>query len=157
MAAAAQLPTTPDAKAYPQLAAMREWLGAGSPQARQCALSGGLFLEANDLYRQTRSEERTADTLTRKHAASLGDHERERLAAIVTHVTSLAAAFADLDAESAAIAFSRMCMDRAQKPGVVPAPDTLRAQFAAAHQCQRSHGAGSLDRKECVANAFRIP
>lgn len=157
LTAFAQLPPSPDAKAYPELAAMKQWLEAGSPQAQQCALSGGLFLDANALYRKSRSEERTVEAMMRANAPKLARADQERLAAIVANVTSLAAALVDLDAESAAIAFARMCVGRAQKPGIVPAPDTIRAQFDQALRCQRQFGEGSLDRKECVASAFRTP
>ena len=136
---------------------MKRWLEAGSPHAKQCALSGGLFLDASALYRQSRSEEKTVEALLRANAPKLDARERERLTTIVTNVTSLAATFVDLDEQSAAIAFSRMCMGRAQHPGIVPAPDTIRAQFDAAFRCQRRFGAGSLERKDCVAMAFGTP
>jgi hypothetical protein len=151
------LPPTPDAKAYPQLAAMKSWLEAGSPQARQCALTGGLYLDADRHYRANRSESETIEAVMRPNADKLTGDQRERLRGIVTNVATMAAALVDLAPDSAAIAFSQMCIGRAQRPGYAPAPGTIRAQFSLALQCEREHSAGSLERKECVAAAFRAP
>ena len=64
----AALPPAPDASRHPELAAMKRWLENGSTQARQCALSGGLFVEANEVYRLQRSEPKTLDMMMRKNA-----------------------------------------------------------------------------------------
>lgn len=157
LVAQAQLPAVPDAKAYPELFAMKRWLEGGSPEAKHCALSGGLFAEASDLYRKTRSEERTVEAVVLAHGDKLPAGQRERFSTIVANVTSLAAAFVGMDEGSAAAAFLRICMGRAQRPGVVAAPNIVRAQFDAALRCEKLHGAGSLERKECVATAFQTP
>jgi len=151
------LASSPDEKTYPELAAMKRWLEAGSPPARHCALTGGLYLDADRSYRQTRSEAQTIDEVMRPNADKLNTAERDRLRSIVVNVTSLAVALSDLEPDSAAIAFSQMCIGRARRPGVEPAPDTIRAQFDRSFDCQRRYGANSLDRKECVAQAFRMP
>ncbi|HVE48650.1 MAG TPA: hypothetical protein VNG69_03405 [Casimicrobiaceae bacterium] len=161
-AANAQVPAQPltggfDESRYPQLASMKQWLEAGSQSARQCALTGGLYLDADRVYRQTRSEPQTVSAVMSANADKLNAAERERLATIVSNVAAMAAALNDLDADSAAIAFSRMCMSRAQRPGAEPPPATIRAQFDAALRCEREYAAGGLDRKDCVARAFHTP
>lgn len=161
-AASAQTPPQPPAGAldearYPQLASMKQWLEAGSPPARQCALTGGLYLDADRVYRQTSSEPQTVSALMSANSDKLNAAERDRLLTIVSNVASMAAALNDLDSDSAAIAFSRMCMSRAQRPGAEPPPAMIRAQFDAALRCQREHAAGGLDRKDCVAKAFHTP
>jgi len=162
LAAHAQVPpkplaSSPDESAYPELFAMKRWLEAGSPQARHCALTGGLFLDADRSFRATRSESGTVETMMRANGGKLDAAERERLRTILVNVTSMAVALGDLESESAAVAFSQMCIGRARRPGVEPAPGTIRRQFDLAFDCQRRFGAGSLDRKECVAQAFRMP
>lgn len=155
VAAFAQLPPTPDAKLYPQLAAMKTWLENGSPPAKHCALSGGLFLEANQLYRESKSEPKTIDAMMRAYGDKFTGAERDRLRSIVVHVAGMAAGFADLHADSAPVAFSQLCIGRAQKGGVLKT-ETVQAQFASAQKCELAHSAGSLDRKECLAVAFKI-
>lgn len=162
LAVGAQVPPQPltaglDEARYPELAAMKQWIEAGSQPARQCALTGGLYLDADRVYRTTRSEPQTVSVVMRANADKLNAAERDRLATIVSNVASMAAALNDLDADSAAIAFSRMCMSRAQRPGAEPPPALIRAQFEAALRCQREHAAGGLDRKDCVARAFDTP
>lgn len=154
-AAWAQVPPTPDATRYPQLVATKTWLEQGSSQAKHCALSGGLFLEANELYRANRSEPKTVDAMMRAHTQKFSTAERDRLRTIIVHVTGMAAGFADLHADSAPVAFSQLCMGRAQKGGEITTA-TLSVQFTAAQQCERDYSAGSLDRKECIAVAFKV-
>jgi hypothetical protein len=148
-------PATPDAATHPQLAAMKAWLDDRSPEARQCALRGGLFLDADRHFRDTRSEERALDALM-KQAAQLNPAERDRMRTIGTQVVSMAAALSMFDADTAAVAFAQMCMTRAQRPGFEPPPGVIRAQLERATQCQAQHAVQTLDRKECVARAFRL-
>jgi hypothetical protein len=155
--AQAPLPATPDAKAHPQLAQLKTWLEARSPEARQCALRGGLFLEADRQYRETKSEARAVEAIVQSGGSRLNAAERERMHTIATQVVSLAAALTAFDTDTAGVAFAQMCMSRAQKPGVEPPPAMVRAQLEGALDCQRKHAAGSLDRKECVAAMFRLP
>lgn len=155
--AAAQTRAPPprvSAKAHPELAALQAWLEGGSDAARQCALSGGLFQDANGLYRKTRSEAQTAAAMMRAHGDALAPAERARLASIVETVTSMAAGLAELDRDSAAVAYARMCMGRALDPGKPPTSATLGRQYENAIACGRKAQAGSLERKECVAAAF---
>ncbi len=154
-AALAQAPPALDASRYPQLAATKTWLEQGSAQAKHCALSGGLFLEANQLYRVNRSEPKTVDAMMRAHTEKFSSAERKRLRTIIVHVTGMAAGFADLHADSAPVAFSQLCMGRAQKGGELTT-ERLSAQFAVAQKCERDYSEGSLDRKECIAVAFRV-
>jgi len=148
-------PPRVDAKSHPQLAALQAWLEGGTDAARQCALSGGLFLDANALYRQNRSEPETVAKMMRAHGGALAASDRARLQAIVETVAAMAAGLADLDRDSAAIAYARMCMSRAQDPATAPTAAALGRQYERAIACNRSGQAGSLDRKECVAAAFR--
>ena len=143
-----------DAKAHPALAALQAWLEGGTDAARQCALSGGLFQDANGLYRQTRSEPETVAAMMRAHGDALVAADRARLQAIVETVTAMAAGLGDLDRDSAAIAYARMCMSRAQDPGKAPTTAALGRQYEGAIACSRKGQAGSLARKECVAAAF---
>ena len=151
------LAASPDDKAFPELASMKRFLETGSPQARHCALTGGLYLDADRSYRETRSEAKTVEAVMRPNAEKLNAAERDRLRSIVVNVTSLAVALNELDADSAAVAFSQMCIGRARRPGVEPAPDTIRFQFERSYDCQRRFAANTLERKECVAQAFRMP
>ena len=156
-AQAPPLPATPDAKTHPHLAALKTWLEARSPEARQCALRGGLFLDADRHYRETKSEARAVEAILQSGAGKLTAAERERMQTIATQVVSLAAALSAFDTDTAGVAFAQMCMVRAQRPGIEPPPAMVRAQLEGALDCQRKHGAGSLDRKECVASMFRLP
>ncbi len=126
----------------------------GSDAARQCALSGGLFQDANGLYRQTRSEPDTVAAMMRAHGASLAPADRTRLQSIVETVTAMAAGLSELDHDSAALAYARMCMSRAQAPGTAPSGAAVGRQYESALACGRKARAGSLERKECVAAAF---
>ena len=155
-AAAAELPPTPDESRYPQLVAMKRWLENGSPASRHCAMSGGLFAEASALYRSNRSEPQTLETMMKRHGADLSATDRERLRPTMTHVAGMAAGFADLAADSATIAYAQLCIGRARQPGAVLSNERIRAQFEAAMRCDRAHGEGTLERKECVAKAFRL-
>ncbi len=143
-----------DAKQHPELATLQAWLEGGTDAARQCALSGGLFQDANGLYRQTRSEPKTVAAMMRAHGDALAAADRARLQAIVETVTAMAAGLAELDRDSAAIAYARMCMGRAQDPGKAPTSTALGRQYEGALACSRRGQAGSLERKECVAAAF---
>jgi len=143
-----------DARTHPELAALQAWLEGGTDAARQCALSGGLFQDANGLYRRTRSEPETIAAMMRAHGDALATADRARLQAIVETVTAMAAGLGDLDHDSAAIAYARMCMTRAQDPGKAPTSTALGRQYEAAIACSRKGQAGSLERKECVAAAF---
>lgn len=143
-----------DAKLHPELAALQAWLEGGSDAARQCALSGGLFQDANGLYRQTRSEPDTVAAMMRAHGASLAPADRTRLQSIVETVTAMAAGLSELDHDSAALAYARMCMSRAQAPGTAPSGAAVGRQYESALACGRKARAGSLERKECVAAAF---
>lgn len=155
--ALAQLPKAPDAARYPQLAAMKKWLEGGAEPARQCALSAGLFTDATQIYRQTRSEAKTVDAMLKSHAQSLDAAARERLRTTLTYVTAMAASLADLQADTAAIAYSQLCIGRAQMRKAVLSTETIQAKFQAALRCEGAHLAGSLERKECVAVAFKLP
>ena len=152
----AQLPATPDASRYPQLAAMKRWLESGADQSRHCALSAGLFAEASDIFRLVRSEPRTLDMMTKRHTENLGAADRAKLRNTLEHVTGMAAGLADLAAETAPIAYSQLCIGRAKKPQAELSTSAIKAHFEAALRCERAHPAGSLERKECVAVAFRI-
>lgn len=149
-------PATPDAKTHPQLAALKTWLEARSPEARQCALRGGLFLDADRHYRETKSEARAVEAIVQSGGSKLNAAEKERMREIATQVVSLAAALTPFDTDTAGVAFAQMCMSRAQRPGAEPPPATVRAQLEGALDCQRKHVGGSLDRKECVAAMFRL-
>jgi len=155
--AQARVPTPPprvDAKAHPELASLQGWLEGGTDAARQCALSGGLFQEANGLYRQTRSEPQTVAAMMRAHGETLAPADRGRLQAVVETVTAMAAGLLELDRDSASIAYARMCMGRAQDPGKAPTGTALGKQYERALACNRKGQSGSLERKECVAVAF---
>ena len=157
VAAQARAPTPPprvDAKAHPELASLQGWLEGGTDAARQCALSGGLFQEANGLYRQTRSEPETVAAMMRVHGDALAAADRKRLQVVVETVAAMAAGLVELDRDSAAIAYARMCMSRAQDPGKAPTSTALGKQYEGALACSFKGQAGSLERKECVAVAF---
>jgi hypothetical protein len=151
---AAAPPPRVNAATHPQLAALQAWLEGGSDAARQCALSGGLFQDANGLYRQTRSEPATVAALMKAHGDALAPADRTRLQSVVETVTAMAAGLAVLDHDGAAIAYARMCMSRAQDPGKAPTSVALGRQYENAVACGRKAQAGSLERKECVAAAF---
>lgn len=154
--ALAQLPATPDASRYPQLAAMKNWLESKAPQSRHCALSGGLFAEASEIFRLNRSEPQTLDAMMKRHAENLIPADRERLRNTLAHVSGMAAGLADLSPETAPIAYSQLCIGRAQQPKAELSNNAIQARFDAALRCERAHAAGSLERKECVALAFKL-
>lgn len=156
IAFATTLPATPDAGRYPTLVAMKAWLESGGPEPRHCALSAGLFAEASEVYRRNRSEPQTLDALMKRHAGSLPTADRERLRSTLMHVTSLAAALATLDADNAPIAYSQLCIGRAQQPKATLSNDRIKVQFDAAVRCGATGTPGSLERKECVAAAFKV-
>jgi len=151
---AASPPPRVNAKSHPELAALQVWLEGGSDAARQCALSGGLFQDANGLYRQTRSERETVAAMMRAHGESLAPADRARLQPIVETVAAMAAGLVELDRDTAAIAYARMCMSRALEPAKAPTAAVLGKQYAGALACNGKGQVGSLDRKECVAAAF---
>jgi hypothetical protein len=153
----AEPPPRVDPKTHPQLAAMRSWLQSGVPEARYCALSGGLFIEAVDLYRGTKSEVATVDAMMRVHGDKVSGAERERLRSMINGVVLLASGLARFDRDSAAVAFTQICINRAQRPGQPTEPAVMKAQLDAAYACEQRLAAGSLDRKECVAVALRLP
>jgi hypothetical protein len=152
----AQLPPTPDAKRYPQLAAMKIWLETGSEGARHCARSGGLFVEASQRFRETRSEPGTVDEMMTRHAGTLNPPDRDRLRTTLTQVAGMASGLVDLHQDSASLAYLQMCIGRMQKPKVELTAPVIEAKFDAALRCERAHPVGSLDRKECVAAAFKL-
>lgn len=154
--AAAQLPPTPDVKRYPELAAMKGWLEGGLPQARHCAVSAGLFSEASEFYRVTRSEPQTIEELRRRHEPTVPVRDRAQLQSTLGHVVGRAVGFATLAEDTATIAYSQLCIGRAKNPKAELAPAAIQARFNAAAKCEAAHAAGSLDRKECVAVAFRL-
>lgn len=154
--ALAQLPATPDASRYPQLAAMKGWLESGAAQSRHCALSGGLFAEASATFRLNRSEAGTLEAMMKRHAENLAPADREKLRNTLTHVAGMAAGLADLASDSAPIAYSQLCIGRAKNPRAELAPNAIQARFEAALRCERGHPSGSLERKECVAAAFKL-
>jgi len=154
--ALAQLPATPDASRYPQLAAMKNWLESGAAQSRHCALSGGLFAEASEIFRLNRSEARTLEAMMKRHAEKLDAADRDKLRDTLAHVTGMAAGLADLSADTAPIAYSQLCIGRAQKPKAELSTSAIQIRFDAALRCERLHAAGSLERKECVAAAFKL-
>src|SRR5688572_10429887 len=84
--ASAQLPPTPDDKRYPELVAMKTWLEGGLPQARHCAVSAGLFSEASEFYRATRSEPQTLEELRRRHEPTVPARDRAQLQSTLGHV-----------------------------------------------------------------------
>ncbi len=153
---AAQLPPTPDVQRYPQLAAMKTWLESGTEAARHCARSGGLFAEASQRFRETRSESGTVDELLTRHGSTLSPVDRKRLRTTLGQVAGMAAGLADLQPDSASIAYAQLCIARAQRPKAVLSTETIKGKFEAALRCERAHAAGSLERKECVAVAFRL-
>lgn len=146
----------PDDKRYPQLAAMKTWLESGVPEARHCAVSAGLFAEASEFYRATRSEPRTLEELRRRHEGSLPARDRPQLVSSLTHIAGAAAGFAALAEDTATIAYSQLCIGRARNPKAELGAAAIQARFDAALKCERSHASGTLDRKECVAAAFRL-
>jgi hypothetical protein len=152
----AQLPPTPDAKRYPQLAAMKTWLEAGTEGARHCARNGGLFVEASQRYRETRSEPSTVDELMTRHAGTLTPFDRDRLRTTLTQVAGMASGLVDLHQESASLAYLQMCIGRMQKPKTDLTAPMIQAKFDAALRCEREQPVGSLERKECVAAAFKL-
>ena len=154
--AAAELPPAPDASRYPHLAAMKAWLESGAEGSRHCALSGGLFAEASTVYRESRSESRALDTMMKRHADALNPADRERLRNTLVHVTGMAAGFADLAPDSAPIAYAQLCIGRAREPRAALTNERIRTLFEAAMRCDTAHREGTLERKECVAAAFRI-
>ena len=155
-AASAQLPATPDGSRYPQLAAMKQGLESGSEPAHHCARSGGLFTEASEAYRVQRSEPGAVATLMLRHGEKLDAANRERLRETVTQMAAMAAGLADLAADDAPIAYAQLCIGRAQRPNATLDNAAIKTSFEAAMRCERSHPPGTLDRKECVATAFRV-
>ena len=152
----AQLPPTPDDKRYPQLAAMKSWLESGLQEAKHCAVSAGLFAEASEFYRATRSEPQTLDEMRRRHEQSLPAKDRPQLQSTLGHVVGMAAGFAPLGADTAPIAYLQLCIGRAKNPKAELGNAGVQTRFNAALKCEQSHAAGSLERKECVAAAFRL-
>jgi hypothetical protein len=152
----AQAPPQVNPKTHPHLAAMQAWLQNGSQEARYCALSGGLFLEAVDLYRSTQSETATNDAMMRAHGEKLAGPERDRLRTTVSSLVLLASGLSRFDRDSAAVAYTQLCIGRAQRPQQQAPQQVVSAQLQAAQRCEQRFAAGSLDRKECVAAAFRL-
>jgi hypothetical protein len=93
--------------------------------------------------------------MMRVHGDGLATDDRARLTPIVETVAAMAAGLAQLDRDSASIAYARMCMSRAQAPAKAPTAPALGRQYEAALACARNGAEGSLERKECVAAAFR--
>ena len=154
--AGAQLPPMPDENRHRELVVMKKWLESGMPQARHCAVSAGLFAEASEFYRATRSEPATIEELRRRHESTLSGRDRAQLPTTLGHVVGMAAGFATLGEDVAPIAYLQLCIGRARNPKAELAPAAIQARFNAAAKCEAAHAAGSLDRKECVAVAFRL-
>ena len=92
----------------------------------------------------------------KRHGESLGAADRERLRTTLTQIAGMAAGLADLSLDSAAIAYAQLCIGRAQNPKASLENAAILANFQAAQRCEQAHAEGSLDRKECVAVAFRV-
>jgi hypothetical protein len=82
--------------------------------------------------------------------------DRAQLQSTLGHVVGMAAGFATLAEDIAPIAYSQLCIGRAKNPKTELAPAAIQSRFNAAAKCEAAHAAGSLDRKECVAVAFRL-
>jgi hypothetical protein len=135
---------------------MKQWLEGGSQPAQHCARSGGLFSEASEAYRTLRSESGAIATLMQRHGEKLDATSRERLRETATQMAAMAAGLADLAADDAPIAYTQLCIGRAQRPNAKLDNAAIKTSFEAAMRCERSHAPGTLDRKECVATAFRV-
>ena len=138
----AQLPATPDASRYPQLAAMKRWLESGADQSRHCALSAGLFAEASDIFRLVRSEPRTLDMMTKRHTENLGAADRAKLRNTLEHVTGMAAGLADLAAETAPIAATTSVASVATKPGRIMMVVLNSSITSGSHAAKRARHTG---------------
>jgi hypothetical protein len=68
----------------------------------------------------------------------------------------MASGLADLHQDSASLAYLQMCIGRMQKPKAELTAPIIQAKFDAALSCERTHPVGSLERKECVAAAFKL-
>jgi len=142
-----------DVRNYPNLAAMKKFLDNGTPAARQCALMGGLFVEANELIRKNNSEGETAQSLMRTHQGNADAAQRARLAELASAVSSTANIFQPLDSDSAIVAFTQLCVNKGGNAKTEIG--NLEPVFEKAVKCEGAHPADSLARKDCVAGAFR--
>jgi hypothetical protein len=91
-----------------------------------------------------------------RHGDKLDATSRERLRETATQMAAMAAGLADLAADDAPIAYTQLCIGRAQRPNAKLDNAAIKTSFEAAMRCERSHAPGTLDRKECVATAFRV-
>ena len=143
-----------DPKAYPTLTAMLATLQNGSDASKYCAQSGGLYLEADGRLRQNMTEVATVDAIVEGGRGNLGAAERTRVREIATAVTSLAAGFRQLAAESSAIAYAQTCLASTRAAPGTRNQQEITERYTQALGCDRKFKPGSLEGKECVAKAF---
>jgi hypothetical protein len=156
-AAHAEVASEPDvdSKAFPTLAAMLGALRDGSDASRYCARTGGMFLEADGLLRQKRTEKDVVEGMVANAKGQMAPTEARRFREIAVSVTQMAAGFLSLRPETAAVAFAQTCLASVRAAPGVGDKAQLTERYRNALACDQRHSPGSLDAKECVAVAFR--
>lgn len=143
-----------DPKQYPTLMAMLSTLQNGSDASRYCAQTGGLYLEADTLLRRNTSERDAVEAIVERGKANLAPAELKRLRELAQGVTTLAAGFRQLAAESSAIAYAQTCLASTRQAAGTRSQQEINDRYTQALACDRKFKPGSLEGKECVAKSF---
>jgi hypothetical protein len=120
-AAAAQVAATaPDAKQYPVLASLLDWLKSNAKDARNCSATVAMTLSARAAYEKTRSDAEAAEALARGLVAqSKGAIDEPRAKLLADGYVRTAQQFMPLPAQAAGIAIAQLCrsaVERADRP-----------------------------------------
>lgn len=144
-----------DAKSYPALAELQGFLRNGSEQARHCAFTGAMFVEADQLLRSGKTEAAAVEAMLAGNKGSLNPAQQARMKELAENATQMAVGLRGLSVDSAPVAYTQICIASLRKSPQLVNEQLMIAKLDAARQCEQRFKGGSLEGKECVAKVFR--
>ena len=144
-----------DAARYPSLAEVQAFLRNGSEQARHCAFTGAMFVEADQYLRTGKTEAATVEAMLAGSKGKLNAAQQARMKELAMNAAQMAVGLRALSIDSAPVAYTQICIASLRKSPQLVNEQLMIAKLDAARQCEKQFKGGSLEGKNCVAKVFR--
>lgn len=155
----AQNAQTPDARVYPNLASLVDWLKGGSQEARNCGTMAAMTAAARSAYDQTKSEAQAAQIVSQRliqmGRGKLDALTAQKLAAGYSHT---AVVFSPLPTNASGIAIAALCRTAVARKDRPFADEALQQRLIASSRACLSVGFSEKSTNpaplECVVKVF---
>ncbi|HVE48651.1 MAG TPA: hypothetical protein VNG69_03410 [Casimicrobiaceae bacterium] len=155
----AQTAQTPDARVYPNLASLVDWLKGGSQDARGCATTASMTAAARTAYEQTKSEAQAAQIVAQR-IVQMGRGKVDAMTAqkLAAGYSRTAVVFSALPANASGIAIAALCRTAVARKDRPFADEALQQRLIASSRACLAVGFSEKSTNpaplECVVKIF---